>query len=343
MIVHASAPSRILDIGSWTDTPFAEYGAALNCAVSIFAHVTLLPRTRTGVTVRYEGSATLPPALRNHFACEEMLRALARYFEVEGFEAGVRTDAAVDSGLGVTAATAVALTAAVAKYAGAAYTPLQLALIAHRIRCEELGRHCGLQSFLTAALGGVNLYRIEPYPRAFATPVPAGTELLDELERRLFIVRSGRMSGKNLYAGVARQFQQGGRRAYVALRQLRALPARAYDALLAGNFTALGAVMQEQASVQLQFCPALNTPEARRLDIFTRRLGGIACKINGMGGSLTILCDPERHLPVQALLQQIGFDVSPIRIERSGVRVWTESTLRRLSPILPALRSHVTT
>ena len=51
MIVHACAPTRLLDIGSWSDTAFAEHGAVLNCAMSVHAWVSVHSRARKGFSL----------------------------------------------------------------------------------------------------------------------------------------------------------------------------------------------------------------------------------------------------------------------------------------------------
>lgn len=340
MIIHACAPNRILDFGSWTDTPFAEYGAALNCAVSIHSHVTLQPHARRGVLLRMNGTTSLlTPAQRAELVSEEFLHAIARYFEVDGFEVQVHTDAPADAGLGTAASIGVALTAAVAEFAGHRIEPERIAATAHYVQCEELGRTCGLQCYLAAALGGASLYRIEPYPRFFATPLPDGA--LEELERRLLLVHTGRAPAPNLYAEVGRRFLRGDRRSRVVLWQLRALPVRAYEAVATGNFTSLGTVMNEQAALQQQLCPSLNAPEARRAWSVAREFGVQAGKVNGSGGSLTLLCPPDARQPLIDTLRRTGFDTSPVSIERNGVQVWTEAELR-LTPVLPMLPEPVT-
>jgi galactokinase/mevalonate kinase-like predicted kinase len=172
MIVRTSAPNHILDIGSWTDTAFAEHGAVLNGAIDAFTHVSLRPRSRRGVAVRHDADGGV-------LAYRDFLQVVAGYFEVDGFEATIRQDNPAGLGLGASAATAVALTAAVARYAGRNYHNLQIAIIAHRIRSEECERPCAMQGYLAAALGGLSLYRLAPYPRAFAESVPEEGSVVD--------------------------------------------------------------------------------------------------------------------------------------------------------------------
>ena len=326
----------MLDFGSWTDTPFAEYGAALNCAVGIYSHVTLRQHARRGVLLRVNGTTSLlSPAQRAGLMSEEFLHAVACYFEVDGFEAQVHTDAPADAGLGTGASVGVALTAAVAQFAGSPVQPDRIAAIAHHVQCEELGRACGLEGYLAAALGGAALYRIEPYPRFFAAPLP--DSVLDALERRLLLVHTGRAPAANLYTEVGRRFLRGDRRSRVVLWQLRSLPVRAFEALAAGDFAELGTALNEQAALQQQLCPSLNSPEARRAWAVARSFGVTAGKVNGSGGSLALLCPPDVMQLLTDALRRSGYDTSPVRIARSGVQVWTEADARVAAPqALPA-------
>ena len=236
----------------------------------------------------------------------------------------VRAELPVGCGVGTTAATAVALAGALATFAGGDLPPHYLATLAHRINSEELGRMCGMQSYLASALGGITLYRFDPYPRAFVTPVPLSQHTVTELERRLLLVRTGRKPRRDFYAHLTRRYLTGGRVSREVIWRLRTLPVRAMDALRMEDFLTLGEIMTEHTQLQQRLCPSINCPEVWRITDIAREFGILAAKTNGTGGSVTILCPPEGSKPVMSALRQVGYSVMPVRIDREGLRVWTE-------------------
>lgn len=319
MMVFASAPLRILDIGSWTDAAFAEHGAALNCAIARYARVCVTAREKAGVELHLHSVACGP----QFQLIGDAFRALARHFALDGIAVWARADLPPGTGVGATASVVVALTAALAHYAAANLSPVQLALLAHQIVSEEVGRVCGTHSHLAAALGGVGLYRTAPYPRVFTTPLADSPEWLREIEERLLLVDSGRPAAGNCYAAVEKRCRAGETLPRRVLWQLRKLPTRAADALRAHDYATLGAVMRDQATLQRQVCPALHTPEARRIAAIADAHQAVA-KVNGTGGSLTLLTPPEKRQALIDALQLTGYSVSPVVIAPEGVKVWTE-------------------
>ncbi len=319
MAIHASAPYRMLDIGSWTDTPFAEHGMALNCAIEPGVRVTLEARARDHASVWLRTT----PAPYGTF---DVLRLAARYFAVDGLAVWVESPWVTGSGVGAGAAIAVALTGALARYAGQQHTPHQLACIAHRLYSEALGTPCGMQSFMAAALGSIALYRVEPYPRVFTQPLALPAHGLGELERRLLLVHTGRMPRHNPYRELARRCRQGDRVTRAVLWQLRALPQCAYLALRQRDDAALALVMAEQQALQRQLIPALLSPEVQRIAAVARARGALAEKVNGAGGSVTVLCPPHARDAVMDALREIGYAATPVRLATGGVHVWQDAT-----------------
>lgn len=325
MIIHACAPTRIFNFGSWSDTTVTEHGAALNCAVSLYARVTVQASEHPGIYLRgwrdTDGG-------HNHdrptsdLTLFDFLHEAARYFELPGLEVIVSADTPPGYGAGVSAAVRVAIVAALARLAEKRLNPQHLAVIAHRIQNEELSCLCGVQAYMSAAGGGIALYRLAPYPRVFAMRLPLQDDLLTALEQRLLIVRTGRRVMRNLDAVIARRCQSGERKVCEVLRQLRTLPTLALEALRQADWVALGYIMTEQTALQQQLIPALLTPEVRHISTLARRYGALASMINGAGGSVTILNEVESCLPLERELRLSGYAVLPVRVDLTGVRVW---------------------
>ncbi|MHB9133516.1 MAG: GHMP family kinase ATP-binding protein [Armatimonadota bacterium] len=341
MITYASAPNRILGIGSWTDTAFAEHGAVLNCAINYSVQVVIQPRARTGVAVcpRKAGTEEAAEPI-DKLAClahDDTLRAVARQFGITGVEAYISYNIPPGGGLGTTAAVAVALTGALAHYAGCALDPHQVAVIAHRLHCEELGRVCGMHSFMAAAFGGLALYEFTPYPRVFATPL-TDIALQQALTDRLVLVQLPSHGAGNCYAHLAQGCRAGEHHVRKALWELRTLPAQALEALRTRDFTALGAVMHAQLSIQQNALAGLISPSIRRVHAIARANHALGLMVNGTGGSITALCDPAHKAALMEALRRAGYRVLPVAIDHKGLQVWSHHPTEQYAPV-PLLRN----
>lgn len=337
MIIHASAPNRILDIGSWSATAFAEHGAVLNCAVSLYARVTIRALRHGGTVVfgRQQAAAhdDVQCILSLDLSLSEFIRAAKHYFEIDGLEILVSSDLPSGYGTGTTAAVRVAMVAALAHVVGERLTPQRIALIAHRLQCEEVGLACGLQSYLAAATGGLTLDRITPYPRVFNTHSVLADPQLHALEQRCLIVQTGRRASHNLYTLLEKRLQAGDRKVAEVIWRLRALPARAMEAITQTDWETLGATMAEQWMLQLRLFPALSTPEVRHISHLASRYGALATMVNGSGGSVTILNARDDNSALRRELLASGYHVLPVRIARQGVSVRSTDPIRFRPPL----------
>ena len=295
-------------MGSWTDTPFAEHGMTWSCAIRRYAHV------------RLDDAA--PPACTPGYGA--LLRAALREFGLPALGCAITVDLPAGCGFGVTAAVAVALVAALARYRGKTLRPLALALLAHRLAQEALGHPCGLEGQLTAARGGAALHAIAPYPRALSAAPALSPAALNTLEAHLLVVATGRPAQPNLPQGLARRLAEGDPRVIAGLWQLRTLPDLAYAAAARGDVAALGALLDAHRDAQQRMAPALYAPEARHIDALARRHGALGMKHNGTGGSVTLLCPADARRPLAVTLRRAGYPAFPVRLAREGVTVWAE-------------------
>jgi galactokinase/mevalonate kinase-like predicted kinase len=308
MRIYARAPLRILDMGCWTDTPFAEHGMTWSCAIRRYAWVCLDEAAAPGC------AAPFTP----------LWRAGLREFGVPALACTVTTDLPARCGFGVTAAVAVALTAALARLRGRLLRPLALALVAHRLAQETLGHPCGLEGHLSASRGGAALHAIAPYPRALPAAPTLGPAALSALGDRLLVVATGRPATPTLPDSLARRLAEGDTRVTEGLWRLRTLPDLAYAAAGRGDYATLGSLLDAHREAQQRLAPALHTPESRHIDAVARTFGTLGMKHNGTGGSVTLLCPADTRRPLAAALRRAGYPAFPARLAREGVTVWTE-------------------
>jgi galactokinase/mevalonate kinase-like predicted kinase len=186
-----------------------------------------------------------------------------------------------------------------------------------------MGRICGLQSHLAAALGGIAYYRLEPYPRAFPTPDAHLPHLARHLEEHLLLVRTRRRHGNTLYPRLARQCQKREAAARLLLWKMRAFAEEGYALLCREDFSGLGALTAEHAALQQRWAPGLLCPTTRHIQAIARNHQAWAVKNNGTGGSLTILCPAQVKAGLEEELRACGYDVRPVSIDQFGLQVWT--------------------
>jgi D-glycero-alpha-D-manno-heptose-7-phosphate kinase len=338
-VVNGVAPIRICDNGGWTDTWFARRGRVFNIAVSPCVEVQLTaeepgPGETPGVFLHAENygeryAVRPPPAPWGPHPLLEAAIASVKLPAHLKLEVRIHSEAPGGAGTGTSAAATVALLGALDRVANGDRTPHELAMAAHRVETEWLGRQSGIQDQLAAAYGGINDIEVSEFPQATVTPLAVPDAIRWELERRLVLVYLGRSHDSSaLHETVIRQLEDAGPDA-PALNALRVTALRSRDALLAGDFAGLGAAMVENTEAQARLHSGLVGPEARCVIALAREHGAPGWKVNGAGGdggSITLLCD-ERSARKRALVREVeqenpAFRNIPVFLSRHGLRVW---------------------
>jgi D-glycero-alpha-D-manno-heptose-7-phosphate kinase len=336
-LVNSAAPIRICDNGGWTDTWFAEHGAIFNIGVYPYAEVQVevFEDGPPGVVLHAENfgeryRVAPPPA---PWGPHPLLEAAIAYMKVPshlGLEVTIHSEAPTGAGTGTSSAVTVALVGALDALTPGRLTADETASAAQRVETEMLHRQCGIQDQVASAWGGVNYIEMTDYPRATVTPIRLPDPLWWELERRLLLVYLGRSHDSSaVHEQVIRGLEDAGPDA-PALRDLRRTAPPSRDAVLAGDFAALGRAMIENTEAQARLHPALVGTEATRVIAIAREHGALGWKVNGAGGeggSLTLLCDahsPRKRALVRAIESEDAvFRHVPTYLSRFGLRVWS--------------------
>jgi D-glycero-alpha-D-manno-heptose-7-phosphate kinase len=339
--IRSSAPTRICDIGGWTDTWFAGYGSVLNIAVSPCVDVQLDVYGNDGGDARFtlharnfddrytiaqpDGSYDRHPLLEAALDC-------MRPPEDVALELTIASDAPAGCSTGTSASVTVAVIGALAALTFARLSPYEAAATAQRIETEFLRRQCGIQDQLAAAFGGINFIAMDRYPHATVHRMQLTAATQRELEGRLALVYVGQgHSSSEVHEMVIRQLEDAGAEA-PQLRRLRAIAARARVVLQAGDLAGFGRAMIENTEAQADLHPQLAGAAHQQIIGIARECGALGWKVNGAGGeggSVTLLCGPDRAAR-ESMLRAIEsanpkFRVIPIRLSPSGLRVWEQS------------------
>jgi D-glycero-alpha-D-manno-heptose-7-phosphate kinase len=340
-VINGVAPIRICDLGGWTDTWFAGHGKVFNIGVYPYAEVQIEVYPRDAQDERIviyaenygERFAVHPevPGWDRH----PLLEASIEYMGVPediAVQVTIFSDAPAGASTGTSAAVTVALIGALGCLTPGRLTPHEVAYAAHAVETDLLKRQSGIQDQLCSAYGGINYIDMFAYPRASVSQLQIPNTVWWELERRLALIYLGQPhDSSRVHEKVIHELEDAGPTA-PQLKDLRATPAKARDALYAADFEALGQAMIENTEAQGRLNPALVSADTRRIVEIARQYGTMGWKVNGAGGdggSITLLCSALSH-EKRAMIREIEqesalFKSIPIYLSRYGLRIWERS------------------
>ena len=244
-VINAVAPTRICDVGGWTDTHFARSGAVCNIAIHPCAEVQIQPlppcegSERITVSVENYGvSYSLDPGrivYDRHPLIEAAIKRVGgppdRALRINTFSC-----APPGASMGTSAAVSVALVGALCEALERRLSPHETAVLAHALETEELGLECGVQDQFASAYGGINFVDVVQFPRTRVTQLTMPEPAWWELEQRLVLAYIGKPHNssdihKMVIAGLGTEPWKAPR-----LERLRELAPAARKALEAGDF-----------------------------------------------------------------------------------------------------------
>lgn len=339
-MIHAVAPTRVCDVGGWTDTWFSGRGTIFNIGVSPLVEVQIRRFPRNGsqapVIIRaenYRESYEFDPVETSggkHPLIEMAFREMELPDDLR-LEANIYSSAPPGASMGTSASVSVALIGALDALTPGRMSAREIAQFAHRLETEKLGLECGVQDQVASALGGVNLIHMSEYPHTQVEPVAMAEDVRWELEQRLLIVYIGKPHQSSevhraVIQGLGDLPSEDSR-----LERLRQLAVQAADACGKGDFSRLGAVFNENTEVQRHLHPDLVCPDFEKIIRVADEHQVEGCKVNGAGGdggSVAILCsaDLSRKRELESALIRMNFRCLPVLLDQQGLRVW-ESTL----------------
>ena len=332
--VNSSAPTRICDNGGWTDTWFAEYGKVFNIAIEprAMVQIAVYPREaqETQVVIAAENyghsyARDLGMPWQKHPLIEAAIEEIG---VPNAFSIAVHlySDAPPGASLGTSAAVTVALLGALDCLTDGRLSAHEVAYLAQRVESERLGWQCGIQDQLAAAYGGINFIDMFQYPYASVSSIQPDEVTWWELQRRLLVVYMGKPHQSSLvHEKVIANLEDAGAEEprLVALRKT-AVPAR--DALLAGDFRALGQAFKVNTEGQRALHPDLVNPTAEKIIELAQAHYALGWKVNGAGGTggtIALLLDGAEHNKqnlVQAINTLPGCQIIKPRLARQGLR-----------------------
>jgi D-glycero-alpha-D-manno-heptose-7-phosphate kinase len=334
--IKAVAPIRICDIGGWTDTWFAKYGAIFSIAVYPYVEVQIAVDKNKDETDRviievenYGETIALNPA-KITFEKHPLIEAAIDIIKIPKdlfLKINIFSNAPPGASTGTSAAVSIALLGALNELTNNKLTSHEIAQLAHSIETEKLKLQCGIQDQIASAYGGINFIEMHQFPYASVSPIQIPNSVWWELEQRISLIYIGTPHSssevhKKVIEELGCEAQEDKR-----LAELRLLARRAKEALFRADFAALGRVMNQNTEVQRTLHKDLVCEKFEEIMALTQAFNAIGCKVNGAGGdggSITILSDGDmgKKRKMLAALHEQGFKTIPTYLSRYGLRVW---------------------
>lgn len=316
--VRVEAPVRVADVGGWTDTWFAGSGAVCHLAMSPGVTVTASPRTDDLVGLRAP-DVGLDALWADPPGQHPLLEAAVG--TTRGLDLHVSSAAPPGASLGTSASVVVAILAAIDALQGVEVDPARIAVRAHEIETVDLGRESGVQDQWAAALGGINLLTVDPYPHVVRRRVQAPVDPSD----RLLTVVMGAHDSSAVHAEVIASLREN--RRDEVMEHLATLAVEAADALGAGDLPRWGSVLRECTDTQARLHTGLVGRAHLAVIEAARRHGALGWKVNGAGGdggSLTVLlAEPEERdrLAIEVARLDRSWQLPRLGLSNEGIRV----------------------
>lgn len=283
MIVTASAPLRISLLGGGTDVePFASQfgGIVINFTINLRQHVTLY----TDKDTKMFQESLFPDKSQPKF-----LTDLLKEFKImPPYIIHSSCDAHLGSGLGSSAAAAVALLCAIKKLKG---MNLSLPMIANSAWDAEthMGWYGGKQDQYATTYGGWNVMefgsdvRVNPLARGFVEPLKDSMVLFYTGERKIKQPQE--------------KFREPTKKQIYALNQIKELAVGSLDYIVKGDSQKLGGLLdlawqQKKDSNQNVSNPQIDTIYQHAKD--AGAFGGKVCG-SGSGGYMFFMVDPQQR------------------------------------------------
>ena len=284
----------------------------LSCSIPKRAYAEVSPCETLRVTISYQAEDLRSPAdfeLKGNFV--DLGRRILKYLDMQDakFELRAWSDIPFQAGLSGSTALSAAIFAACAEWRGIKYGPYEIAERLHKIEREWLGIQCGYQDHYMSVFGGLNYmdFREKEHRRELEDEIYATVEpLQDHVKELPFVVAH---TGVNRPAGtklrpLRLRWEDGEQIIVDGYRRAGELGRLAKRALLHGDWSALGKLMNENHSIQ-QSVGGSGEINDRMIEA-ARSAGAEGAKLAGAGGGGTIIALATKPEPVIAALQSAG-------------------------------------
>jgi D-glycero-alpha-D-manno-heptose-7-phosphate kinase len=331
VLVRSRAPVRVSFGGGGSDLTYFfidSPGAVLSTTVSLFCHVTLVPRDDKQIYIHSEdlgnvenfaSIADLQSRLDTSGLLEATISVVRPSF---GFDLYVRSDFPVGSGLGGSSAVATAIVAAFNEFRQDRWTAYEIAEICFQAERLCFGVAGGWQDQYASAFGGFNLMEFDG-ARNIVHPLRLEDHILHELEECLVLcdTQISHNSGK-LHEAQREAFDKGKKAG--ELKEVVNLCRRMHLHLTRGELLEFGRDLHAVWQLKRGLSSGVTNNKIDALYAKAISSGALGGKLLGAGGGgfMLFFVPPHLRRDVTSSLTAEGCKIFPFRFETRGVVSW---------------------
>lgn len=330
--IVARAPARVSFAGGGTDVPPFDAdcgGSVVSTAIDkIFEarlrirndRYVLIRTNRRPTTLVWGGDCFYPFDGQLDFVKE-----LARVLHApEGFELDLTAPLAHRTGLGGSAAMAVAVAGAFNQLrTGRFYTDVELAEICWHVENDVLGNASGRQDQYAAACGGLNEMHFRGGSNVEVKRIACPPKYRENIERSLALIGLGERNGDSGEIVAAQARESGNGKTRAALIETAKRVGGVSGALTMADWKNLGRALDGLWLLKKQFHPGITNERIDGIYDAFKAAGVIGGKITGAGGGghLLICFDPRKRYNIINKAAVLGLEFVPFTFCDDGLTI----------------------
>jgi D-glycero-alpha-D-manno-heptose-7-phosphate kinase len=331
VLVRARAPVRVSFGGGGSDLTyfFVDHpGAVLSTTISLFCHVTLIPRKDGQIHLHAEDLNTVQhfeslADLQGRLERNSLLAAAVSVIRPSsGFELFVRSDFPVGSGLGGSSAVTTAVVAAFNELRLDRWTTYEIAEVCFQAERLCFGVAGGWQDQYASAFGGFNLIEFDG-SRNLVHPIRLEESIVNELEESLILcdTRIAHESGA-IHKAQRVDFQDDKKSSDLA--DVVNLCRKMHRHLIRGELLEFGRDLHAGWQLKRGFTASVSNDCIDEIYAAAMKAGAVGGKLLGAGGGgfFLFFVQPRFRKAVTESLRSAGCRISAFRFESKGVVSW---------------------
>jgi D-glycero-alpha-D-manno-heptose-7-phosphate kinase len=331
VFTRSRAPVRVSFGGGGSDLTyfFVDHpGAVLSTTISLFCHVTLVPRNDGEIHLhaedlnevhRFESLADLQARL-DHGSL--LAATVAVIKPTSGFDLYVRSDFPVGSGLGGSSAVTTAIVAAFNELRLDRWTTYEIAEICYQAERLCFGVAGGWQDQYASAFGGFNLIEFDG-TRNLVHPIRLEDPVVNELEECLILcdTQIPHDSGR-IHTEQRLEFDRAGKAS--ELKAAVDLCRKMHRHLIRAELIEFGRDLHAAWQLKRGFAASVTNPHMDQIYAAAMSAGALGGKLlgGGGGGFFLFFVQPRNRKAVTEALRTAGCRISNFRFESKGVTSW---------------------
>lgn len=335
--VRASSPARVdlaggtLDI--WPLGLLFKNAMTINSAISLRTHATVSRRKDKKIVIVSEDRGknikfdSLDNISHDHYLgllsliVEHFISSARGAVKKYGVDIVTRSDVPAGAGLGGSSSLAISLCMAMAKYTGKALSDESLLETARDLEAIHLQTATGVQDYIAAIGGGINICHFEPGGTQTEKVSPAHGRFL---HKHLLLCYSGksRNSGINNQE-IFRSILDRDKKVIRIFEKIVESTADVRSALLKRDYNRFSLAISEEWALRKKLFPAISTPAIDKGIRLAKKAGADSARVCGAGGGgcFFLLAKPETHEKVAESLRKNGAMILDHEMSDTGIEI----------------------